>query len=39
MCEIIINDLFVELKEENNRLLNELLLAQKCIHLLKKYRN
>ena len=39
MSEIIINDLFVELKEENNRLLNELLLTQKCVHLLEKYRN
>ena len=30
---ILINDIFVELKEENNRLLNELLLTQKCVHL------
>ncbi len=33
------NDLFEELREENKRLSNELLFAQKCIQLLKSYRN
>ena len=34
-----INDLFIELKEENNRLLNELQFALKFIHLLENQRN
>jgi hypothetical protein len=37
--KIEINDLFHELINENKRLLNELLFAQKCIKLLEKYRN
>jgi hypothetical protein len=36
---IEINDLFDELINENKRLFNELLFAQKCIKLLEKYRN
>jgi hypothetical protein len=39
MSDLVINDLFEELSEENNRLLNELLFAKKCIELLKSYRN
>ena len=39
MSELLINDIFDELKQQNNRLKNELLLAQKCVHLLEKYRN
>jgi hypothetical protein len=39
MSQILINDIFDELKQQNNRLKNELLLAQKCVHLLEKYRN
>jgi hypothetical protein len=39
MSHLVINDLFEELSQENNRLLNELLFAQKCIELLKSYRN
>ena len=34
-----INDLFIELKEENNRLLNELQFALKFINLLENQRN
>jgi hypothetical protein len=34
-----INYSMIELKEENKRLSNELLFAQKCIQLLEKYRN
>jgi hypothetical protein len=39
MSQISINDILDELKEENKRLSNELLFAQKCIKLLEKYRN
>jgi hypothetical protein len=34
-----IKDLFNEMKDENNRLLSQLLLAQKCIKVLESYRN
>jgi hypothetical protein len=34
-----INDLFNEMKDENNRLLSQLLWAQKCIKVLQSYRN
>jgi hypothetical protein len=37
--KISVNDLFNELKEENNRLLDELLYAKKCVKLLENYRN
>ncbi len=37
--KISVNDLFSELKEENNRLLDELLYAKKCVKLLENYRN
>jgi hypothetical protein len=36
---IDVNDLFEELREENNTLLKQLLFAQKCQKLLEKYRN
>ena len=36
---IIINDIFDQLKHENNRLLNELLFAQKNIQLLENFRD
>jgi len=39
LSQVFINDLFDELKEENNRLLNQLLFAQKCIKLFENYRN
>ncbi len=38
-AKLEINDLFVELKNENKRLLNELLFAQKLIKLFESYRN
>jgi hypothetical protein len=38
-AKLEINDLFVELKNENKRLLNELLFAQKLIKLFENYRN
>ena len=34
MSSLIINDIFEELSEENSRLLNELLLAKKCLNKL-----
>ena len=37
--KILITDIFEDLKEENNRLLNELLLAQKLFQLFENYRN
>jgi hypothetical protein len=36
---LIVNDLFVELKEENNRLYEQLLFAEKVIKVLEKFRN
>jgi hypothetical protein len=36
---LIVNDLFVELKEENNRLYEQLLFAEKMIKVLEKFRN
>jgi hypothetical protein len=38
-AKLEINDLFDELREENKRLLTQLLFAQKCIKLLESYRN
>ena len=35
---IDVNDVLVELKEENNRLLNELLFANKCLTILCEYK-
>jgi hypothetical protein len=37
--DLRINDLFVELKEENNRLYEQLLFAEKVIKVLEKFRN
>jgi hypothetical protein len=33
------NSLLVELKKENNKLLTQLIFAQKCVKLLENYRN
>jgi len=37
--KLTVNDLFDELREENDRLLSQLIDAEKCIKLLDKYRN
>ena len=36
MSYILVNDIFDEILNENNRLLNELLFADKCIKVLKE---
>ena len=37
-CEIVVNDLFDELSEENKRLFNELLFANKCLNKLQEFK-
>jgi len=37
--QIEVNDVFEELKEENNRLSKQLLFAEKCFELFEKFRN
>ena len=37
-CVIIVNDLFDELSEENKRLFNELLFANKCLNKLQEFK-
>ncbi|XP_054162655.1 zinc finger protein 11-like [Oppia nitens] len=37
MCEIVVNDLFDEIINENNRLCNQLVFAMKCLDVLKKF--
>ena len=39
LFKLEINDLFIEIKEENNRLLNELKFAKKLIDLLENQSN
>ena len=39
MFSVSVNDLVEELYEENNRLLNELLLTQKCFELLSEIKD
>ena len=38
MSSILINDLFEELSEENKRLLNELMFANKCLNILIRFK-
>ena len=37
-CVIVVNDLFDELSEENKRLFNELLFANKCLNKLQEFK-
>ena len=39
MAYINVNDIFDDLKEENRRLLNELLFADKCLKCLTKFKS
>ena len=39
MAFIIVNNIFDDLKEENNRLLNELLFADKCLKCLTEFKS
>ena len=38
-CEIVVNDVLEELNEENKRLFNELLFANKCLKVLNEFKN
>ena len=38
-CEIVVNDVLEELNEENKRLLEELLFANKCLKVLNEFKN
>ena len=37
-CQIVVNDVFDELKVENNRLFNELIFADKCLKVLIEFK-
>ena len=39
ICEIVVNDVLEELNEENKRLLEELLFANKCLKVLNEFKN
>ena len=38
-CQIVVNDVLEELNEENNRLFNELLFADKCLKVLIEFKS
>ena len=39
LCEIVVNDVLEELNEENKRLFEELLFANKCLKVLNEFKS